>query len=233
MRKILISILLVLLIVLAFFTIFQGISIGSFQVLSTEQIIALNDNLTLKIEEANRKIKSDLQNKKSELFDNVELLNESKESYYRVANVSTESEIAEASTEEIYNWEYLYLRVGRHARQDGVNINMTAVSAGSADANLQNIHFIVEGPYAGIIEFISSLEEDSELAFRIENFNLLPDGDNLQATFDVNGIRIKIENTTENVSNQTQNTNTTDTATDTNTITDTNTVATDATNTAG
>ena len=142
MRKILISILLVLLIVLAFFTIFQGISIGSFQVLSTEQIIALNDNLTLKIEEANRKIKSDLQNKKSELYDNVELLNENKESYYRVANVSTESEITEASTEEIYNWEYLYLRVGRHARQDGVNINMTAVSAGSADANLQNIHFI-------------------------------------------------------------------------------------------
>ena len=119
--------------------------------------------------------------------------------------------------------------MGRHARQDGVNINMTAVSAGSADANLQNIHFIVEGQYAGIIEFISSLEEDSELAFRIENFNLLPDGDNLQATFDVNGIRIRIENTTENVSNTTQTTS----ATDTNTTTDTTTEATDTTNTAG
>ena len=57
MRKILIAVLLVLLIVLAYFTIFQGISIGSFNILSTRKIIELNNDLDSKIEEANTKIK--------------------------------------------------------------------------------------------------------------------------------------------------------------------------------
>ena len=63
MRKVLISILVILLIVLAYFTIFQGISIGNFEILSASGIVGLNDELTAKIEEANRKIKNDLQSK--------------------------------------------------------------------------------------------------------------------------------------------------------------------------
>ena len=59
MRKVLISILLILLIVLAYFAIFQGISIGTFKVLSTGEIIELNDNLTVKITDVNKKIKTD------------------------------------------------------------------------------------------------------------------------------------------------------------------------------
>ena len=45
--------------------------------------------------------------------------------------------------------------------------------------------------------------------FRIENFNILPNGDNLQAKFDVNDVRIRLENTTQFVS--TTNTDSTDT----------------------
>ena len=67
MRKLLISILLVLLIVLAYFTIFEGIAIGDFEILSASGIVELNDDLTTKIEEANRKIKSDLQAKRNRI----------------------------------------------------------------------------------------------------------------------------------------------------------------------
>lgn len=124
MRKILISIIIILLIVLAYFAIFQGISLGKFEILSTYGIVELNDELTEKINEANEKIKNDLQSKKAELSQNVNTLLQNKESYYRVANVSTESEINEANTEETYNIEYLWLRVGRHARAEGVNLRM-------------------------------------------------------------------------------------------------------------
>ena len=68
MRKFLILILLILLIVLAYFTMFQGLSISTFQVLGVSQIIELNNDLTNKINETNKKIKSDLQSKKSELI---------------------------------------------------------------------------------------------------------------------------------------------------------------------
>lgn len=199
MRKILISILLVLLIVLAYFTIFQGVSIGSFKILGTGQIMELNNILDLKIEEANKKIKSDLQNKKNELSQNVENLLNNKESYYRLANVSTETQISEANTEEVYNIEYLWLRIGRHARNEGVNMRMDVIDGKSEDTNIKDLYFTVTGKYVGIIDFVSSLEDDSELDFRIDNFKMIPDGDNLQATFDVEGVRIKLENTTETV----------------------------------
>lgn len=213
MRKVLISILVILLIVLAYFTIFQGISIGNFEILSASGIVGLNDELTAKIEEANRKIKNDLQSKRTELSQSVSTLLQNKESYYRVANVSTESEISKANTQETYDIEYLWLRVGRHARTEGVNIRMDVMNGTTGDETTKNLSFTVIGQYVAIIDFVSSIEDDSELAFRIENFNLLPDGTNLKATFDITGIRIKIENTTQSVSGTNNETATEGTAT--------------------
>ena len=197
MRKVLISILVVLLIVLAYFTIFQGISLGSINILSVGGIVNLNDELTAKIEEANTKIKNDLQNKQTELSASVDTLLQNKESYYKLANVSTETEISKANTEEVYNIEYLWLRIGRHARNEGVNIVLDVMNGEAGDSSIKNLSFSVVGKYVGIIDFVAALEDDSELAFRIENFKLVPEGDNLRATFNVNGVRIKLENTTQ------------------------------------
>ena len=242
MRKILISVLVVLLIILAYFTIFQGISIVTFNILSVEGIIGTNDELTDRIEEANSKIKSDLQGKKSELSENVKTLLANKESYYRLANISTESEINKANSQETYDIEYLWLRVGSHARSEGVNIKMDVKESNEQDSTLKNLSFTVAGSYIGIIDFVSSLEDDSELSFRIQNFNLLPEENqssqadenttvsNLQATFDVTGIRIKLENTTQSVNSiEDQNGQTNENTTDTNAVAENTTVDTNAT----
>lgn len=218
MRKILIFILIVLLIILAYFTIFQGISIGNFKILSTKEIISINDNLTMKIDEANTKIKSGLQTKQQELLSNVETLLENKEKYYKVANVSTENEINKANQEEIYDIEYLWLRVGRHARKEGVNMKMDIKQGDAGDSTIKNLTFTVEGKYVGIIDFVSALEDDSELAFRIRDFKLVSVGENLQATFNVTGVRIKIEqtnetiDTTNNVNEEIENSNSSNTS---------------------
>lgn len=212
MRKILIAILLVLLIVLAYFTLFQGISLGSLDILGINGIIGLNDNLTEKINVANTKIKQDLQNKKIELSDSVDTLLEQKEKYYKLANTSTDSEIAEATTQESYSLEYLYLKVGRHGRNEGVNFRMDILTGASADPDMKKLEFTVEGKYVGIMNFVSALEDDGNLGFRIDNFDLLPYGENLQATFDVNNVRVNIENTTSSVQ---QDNSQTDTSTQT------------------
>lgn len=212
MRKILIAILLVLLIVLAYFTLFQGISLGSLDILGINGIIGLNDNLTEKINVANTKIKQDLQNKKIELSDSVDTLLEQKEKYYKLTNTSTDSEIAEATTQESYSLEYLYLKVGRHGRNEGVNFRMDILTGASADPDMKKLEFTVEGKYVGIMNFVSALEDDGNLGFRIDNFDLLPYGENLQATFDVNNVRVNIENTTSSVQ---QDNSQTDTSTQT------------------
>ena len=199
MRKFLILILLILLIVLAYFTMFQGLSISTFQVLGVSQIIELNNDLTDTINETNKKIKSDLQSKKSELNQSIDVLLANKESYYKLANVSTEKEINKANTEEMYNIEYLWVKIGRHARKEGVNIKLDIVEGSAGDEITKNLNFTVIGKYVGIIEFISAIEEDSELNFRINDFILVPNGENLQATFNVKDVKIKLENTTEEV----------------------------------
>ena len=157
MRKILIAVLLILLIVLAYFTIFQGISLGTFRILSAKEIIELNNNLDNQIDEANRKIKVDLQERQNGVEQAVETLASSNDTYYREANTSTEAEIKKATTEEIYDIEYLWLRVGGHARSEGVNINMVVNQVDTsvaADAQLSNLSFTVIGQYFGIMIFV-------------------------------------------------------------------------------
>ena len=217
MRKILISILVVLLIILTYFTIFQGISIGKIQILSTKGIIDLNNNLTNKIAETNEKKQGQLQGKKVELSESVDDLLKKKKEYFNLANISTESEISKANAEEVYNIVYLYLRIGRHARAEGVIVKMV-IQQDNMDNNFSNITFTATGKYVGIIDFISALEDDSELNFKIDNFKLIPDGENLQATFNVNGIRIKLENTTQTVEEPQVQNELTDTNNDVNTV---------------
>ena len=226
MRKILISILIILLIVLAYFTIFQGISLGTFKISSVKEIIELNDELKAKIEETNSKIKNVLKSKETELSNNVDTLLKNKEDYYKLANVSTESEINKANTEEIYNTEFLFLKIGRHARKEGVILNMPVKTGTTGDPMLKDLSFTVIGKYYGIIDFVSALENDSDLNFRIDDFKMVAPGENLQATFNVRNVRIKIENTTQNVTSTTENAteNATDDTTD-DTTNDTNSVA--------
>lgn len=220
MRKILISILLILLIVLAYFTIFQGLSFGTFRISSVKDIVDANSNLTQKIEDVNQKIEIQQKEKNDELYNSVEELSKSKKDYYKLANVSTENEINKANTEEIYTYEFLSLEVGRHARKEGVIIRMDVLTDDTGDSTVKDLKFTVEGKYYGIIDFVSALEEDSDLNFRIEDFKLVQADENLQATFNVSNIRIKIEETTQKVENMDTNT-----VNNVNTVSDTNSVA--------
>lgn len=129
-------------------------------------------------------------------------------------------------------------------------------SGTTGDENTKNLSFTVIGQYVGIIDFVSAIENDSELGFRIENFNLIPDNtttaedanktqeelekeraNRLKATFSVTGIRIKIEQTTQTVdgttsSEDTTNEDGTNSADTTNSVGTTNTVGAQNSNTA-
>lgn len=195
MRKILITILAIILVILAYFTIFHGISIGSFKILGTSQIEELSDELNSKKDEANRKVASEFQGKQEELLSKVDTLLQNKEQYYDVANVSTDNQLSQANTEEVYNLEYLYLKVGGHARNEGVNLKLDINSGDTEDEEVKNLAFTVTGQYVGIIDFISAIEDDSELAFRIEDFKMEPDEENIKATFNVREIKIQLDET--------------------------------------
>ena len=158
MRKLLISILLILLIVMTVLCVKNGINIGPLHVLGVTQIQDANGELTRKIAEA-KNTNDNYANKLTEIKDLITDLGEARSEYLQTINVSTESEIREATQTKNYTIEYLWSQVGNHATQEGVNIRMDVVSG--VDENTKNLNFTVSGNYLAITNFITELENDS------------------------------------------------------------------------
>lgn len=225
MKKLLIIILIILLCVLGYFAIFNGISIGNFQILSVSQIKEKNDKLDQEISDIETQRVSTFPSKTSELGRETDTMMSAKKTYLDLASVSTEGELKEANQEETYLIEFLWTRMGNHATKEGVIAKFEIVSGDTGDSNLYNINFTITGHYIAIINFVSAIENDSKLGFRIENFKVVPGGDDLTATFVVRNIRIKNEKTTTSTI-QTQTTDTTNTTTNTTETTVDNTTTT-------
>ena len=237
MKKILIGILIILLIVLAYLAIFKGLSVGNFSVLSVYQISDENDRLDGEIAQTQTLIYSNYATETEQLEKSVSSMLQAKEEYLNLANVSTEGELSQASREEIYKIEYLWTRIGGHATEEGVILRLDVQTGDTGESNVKNLAFTASGNYIAIINFVTAIEDDSELGFRIENFKILPGSstDAREATFMVRNVRIDEESLTTSVDTQqstenTENNNTANETVDTNTTegenvtVDTNTV---------
>ena len=66
-----------------------------------------------------------------------------------------------------------------------------------------DLNFVVTGAYVPITDFISSIENDQSLGFRIENFKLIPSDNNnsLQGSFTVRDVAIDIDSATQQTDN--------------------------------
>lgn len=205
MRKLLISILLVLLIVMTALCIKDGINIGPLQVLGVEGINNKNEELTQKINEtktANENYTTML----NKLKQDIESLTKSKEECLSLINISTESQLQEATQTKNYTIEYLWSRVGNHATQEGVTIRMDITSG----TIYRNLKFTVTGNYLAITNFITSLENDSTLEFTIDEFSMTQN----ECTFTVRNVKVQQENTSGSSSSTSTDTNTNTTQTD-------------------
>ncbi len=191
MKKILITILIILLIVMAYFAIVKGIAIGNIKVLSVKQIKNENEKLTQEIAQTELLMNTNYPAKTSSLDTSVSNLLKARDEYLDLASVSTEEEIKQATVKEEYTVEFLLTKFGRYATSTRVNLKYEITSGSSPDSN--NINFTVSGKYSRIITFLSDIEDDAKLGFRIRNFKLIPSGENLTATFLVTNVSVKQE----------------------------------------
>lgn len=218
MKKLLILILIALLVVLAGYIGFKGVSIGNFQILGITGIREKNELLDEKVQEASKLVEKDYKQALSTLNDSSKKLEQEKQEYTDMTTVSTEGDIQAANQIEKYTLETLWVLLGNHADAEGVNVKIDIVKGNTTD--VYNLNITATGTYVGITEFISDIENDSKLGFKIEEFKMIPSGSELQATFTCNSITIlDISQTTQ----QTQNTNTTNTSNITNTSNTANT----------
>lgn len=215
MKKLLLSISIILIIILTAITVIKGLKIGGFTVLGIKDIKDKDEDLDVIMQQATKLASTDYQKKIDDLNETIKKLETEKNKYDDMVNVSTDSEVQAAN--QTYNnmIEFLLIRIENHAKTEGITIKMDVTRSSSGAENVYNLNFTATGSYVGIEEFITDIEDDSKLGFKIEDFKMSASSENgseVQATFTCKNIRINgISSNNTVVTNNTNNTNTTNT----------------------
>lgn len=210
MKNILITVISVLMTALIIITMIKGLSIGKITILSIADIKQNSIDLDKKIEDLNSLKNLKYKQKVNDLDSSTKSLTSAKQKYLEVASLSTDEQIKAANQEPVYSMEFLWDKVGSYATREGLKLKWVVTPTGTT--NKSTLSFTLTGAYISIINYVYAVENDSDLAFRIENFKMVPSsdaGESLTATFTVSNIGVKQESTSTKVTTN----STSDTAT--------------------
>ena len=247
MKKLLLIILIGLLIALSVFIVLNGFGIGKIEVLSFKGIQQRYEELDNRIKQASKLVEKDYKEALNTIDENFQQLKKEKKDYEDMTAISSASDIQAANQLQRYEIETLWVKLGNYATSEGAVLKMDITKDSTNAQDNYNLNFTVNGTYIAIMDFISDIENDSTLGFKIEDFRMQSStttGTDLQGTFTCRDITIKDisslnvvtpqtdgqtnENTTGNTTGNTTS-NTTGNAT--NTVNSVNTNTTNTTNT--
>ena len=174
MKKILISIIIILLIGLGYIIGVKSLSIGQLKLESVGDIKNASASLDQKFN-TSKEISAKTYPKSIEDLDKVVRdLKTAKQQYQAktLNNPDVQSNLGIIQVEK-YNIEYLWTIIGNYATKNGVTLTLDIKSTSAQD--VYNLNFSLEGKYIGITDFIYSLEDDSELKFEIKDFKISSD----------------------------------------------------------
>lgn len=186
MRKILLSLVMIVLIVIMAVTMKNGLTVGSFKLPGFQEIEKKNDELTELIANANEK-KDEYQGSLDLLESDATAMAKAKKEYLDLVQVSTDSDIKEALQTKTYTIEYLWSKVGNYAAKEGLVIKVELTNSTVGAQDYRNLAFTLDGKYLQIINFIFDIENDSDLDFTIDNFSMTKDN----AKFTVKDIKLE------------------------------------------
>ena len=92
-----------------------------------------------------------------------EMTQEQKEEYEDTLATMTDSQVKSGiKTEKTI--DFLFIRIENHAKSEGVSLKMELTkNSTSTQSNSYDLNFTVTGTYTGIEEFITDIEDDSQL----------------------------------------------------------------------
>lgn len=208
MKNILMTVISLLLTGLIIIVMVKGISVGNFKILSIKDIKEESMQMDADIEKLNELKNTDYKKKVSDLQDATKALTKSKNDYLDIASMSSDEEIKQANQIQTYSMEFLWNKVGKYATDQGLTLKWEAKPTGAS--NKYTLSFSVAGGYIPIINYISNLENDSELLFTIENFKMTSSSDTVvSAEFTVSNIGIKQESISSSSSTSSSSSSTT------------------------
>lgn len=192
MRKILLTIANLLLFIALVLVMVKGFSISSLQVLGFNGLKNASEGLETKIDEVNQATNS-YKDTLNTIQQDTQKLTKAKKDYLDLVSVSSASDIQSALQTKTYTIEYLWSRVGNYATKEGVTVTMSIESSTLGANNYKNLRFTVNGQYLAISQFIRDIENDSNLDFTIDSFDMKAS----EASFIVKDVKIQQESTSK------------------------------------
>ena len=122
---------------------------------------------------------------------------------YDAIDKATIELVQEATADEKYFIEYLWIVLGNYARDNDLMIDIVTPSSkkDTTEGNATNIDvtvdknaikIIVQGRYANVADFVYEVENDKELKFKLDNIKMTYTKNNaIQATFNVLNLKVK------------------------------------------
>ena len=192
MRKILISVLLVILLAIFGGMVVSGIAIAEMPIgHSIQDIIKKNDELDNDILGLSTRIDKEYVAAKNSLDASFRKLQAEKQNYQNTLAYTSNEQLQAANQTEEYKLDYLWTNIGLYATRNNVAMKADLSYGSSGVPNQYNISFTALGQYLSISEFIYAIEKDPELGFRIEEFALVPySEEKLQATFIIKNVAV-------------------------------------------
>ncbi len=165
-----------------------GIKIGSFQILSISELKEKNYVLEEKISEASQLTTTTYPENATTLEETYQKYIAQKNKYEDLIGVAEKVDGKIYETKQ-YDIGYIWRILGNYATKRNVNLGID-VQKSNVGASNYNINFSVSGKYVNISQFITDIENDSDLYFRIYNFSMSGSGEIIKATFLVKNINI-------------------------------------------
>lgn len=172
MKKLVLSIVIILILILTGITIVKGFQIKSLNIFGIVQIKEKNEELDNTINKATKLASADYEKKMDDLNKEIKKLEEERTKYQDMVNVSTENQVEAANQFYDYLIDFLWIRVENHAKQEGVKMRLDLTRSSTGAEDTYNLNFTATGTYIGIAEFITHIEDDEKLGFKIEDFRM-------------------------------------------------------------
>lgn len=174
MRKIIMSLILLLLAYLIYDAVMVGTGLLVLKPAPYEELMKQKKDMDSYVETLNRKNTSDYATAEVELNDAVQTYEEKRNEYESLA--SEQKELAYEST-DLYDIEFLWTELGNYSRDNSVVIQFNVVKTSgvveqSDEYKICDLEFTVIGDYTAITDFIYVLEDDDRFAFEISKFKL-------------------------------------------------------------
>lgn len=171
MKKILISILIVLLLILSYFWIWHGIKVIKIE--SVNDIKKASLKLEQHLDSANELDSQTYPNKEEELKKAIDSLKASKQEYENKSKYNTsESSIGNIEL-KTYKIHYLWTILGSYRKEENVkSLNLDLKTTETQD--VYDLQITLVGSYVAITDFIYDMENDEQLNFEVKNLSIQP-----------------------------------------------------------